>query len=311
MCSVNHAIPIDLNWIGYPRSIASALLRSRDAVALVDPGPDSTVSTLREQLAMHGLRVSDLNAIFLTHIHMDHAGATGTLVRENSGIRVYVHARGAPHMADPSRLLRSAARLYGSDMQRLFGDVQPVPPANLRALEGGEVIHLGSRAYQVVYTPGHAFHHVTYFDVQDGVAFVGDTAGICINGHRFVLFATPPPDISIEHWDASLDAIQNLHAKKLFLTHFAYSDNPAVHIANHREHLHRWSERSAAILASGLEESVCMHMFAQEVAAEAAQFLTPAELSHYMLNGASNLSWLGLARYHRRRAEPVQQASAN
>jgi glyoxylase-like metal-dependent hydrolase (beta-lactamase superfamily II) len=308
---VSPTIPIDLNWIGHRRSIASALLRSQDAVALVDPGPSSTVSTLRQGLANQGFQFSDLSAILLTHIHMDHAGATGALVQENPRLRVYVHARGAPHMVDPSRLLQSASRLYGSDMQRLFGDVQPVPEANLRVIEGGESISLGSKKVSVLYTPGHAFHHVTYFDVEDGVAFVGDTAGICINGHRFILFATPPPDISIEHWDASLDAIQSLHPKRLFLTHFSYSDNPALHIANYREHLHRWTDRSAVILASGLDESECMHRFAREVAAEAAQFLTPAEVSEYMRNGALNLSWLGLARYHRKRAETVQQTPAD
>lgn len=299
---------MDVNWRGHPRAIASALLRSPDALALVDPGPASTLSTLREQLASHGLRVADLDAVFLTHIHLDHAGATGALVQENPRLRVYVHSRGAPHMADPSKLLQSASRLYGADMLRLFGGVQPVPHTNLQALEGGESISLGSRQLKVLYTPGHAFHHVTYFDATEEVAFVGDTAGICIDGHRYVLFATPPPDISIEHWDTSLDAIMNLHAKRLFLTHFGYSDNPALHISSYRKHLHHWSEHCAAILSSGRDESACMHTFVQEVAAEAGELLTPAELSEYVLSGGLNLSWLGLARYHRKRAEAAQQA---
>jgi glyoxylase-like metal-dependent hydrolase (beta-lactamase superfamily II) len=306
---VSPAIPIDLNWVGHPRSIASALLRSQDAVALIDPGPSSTVSTLRQELAHQGLRVSDLSAILLTHIHLDHAGATGELVQENPRLHVYVHGRGAPHLADPSKLLQSASRLYGGEMQRLFGEVRPVPESNLQILEGGESISVGSTKLRVLYTPGHAFHHVTYFDTTDGVAFVGDTAGLCIDGHRFVLFATPPPDISIEHWDASLDAILTLHPQRLFLTHFGFSDHPALHIGNYREYLHRWSDRSAAILASGLEDSACMHKFAQEVAADAAQLLTAEELSHYMFNGALHLSWLGLARYHRKRAEAAQRAA--
>src|SRR5208282_34947 len=160
-------IPLDLHWAGHPRSIASALLRYGDAVALVDPGPSSTISNLREQLAFHGLRISDLDALFLTHIHLDHAGATGSLVRENPRLRVYVHSRGAPHLIDPSRLLHSASRLYGDDMQRLFGEFLPVPPSNLHALEGGEVLALGPRQLQVLYTPGHASHHVTYFDLSE------------------------------------------------------------------------------------------------------------------------------------------------
>jgi glyoxylase-like metal-dependent hydrolase (beta-lactamase superfamily II) len=293
---------IDLCWSGRPLSIASALLRSENYAALIDPGPASTLATLREQLAAHGLNVSDLNAVFLTHIHLDHAGATGALVRENPRLRVYVHTRGVSHMIDPSILLHSAARLYKEEMEQLFGEFLPVPAANLQALEGGEVIAFGSRQIQVLYTPGHASHHVAYFDHTDGIAFVGDTAGISILGHPFILPATPPPDISLELWDASLDAIVGLHPQRLFLTHFSFSDNPAHHIASYRERLHRWRDLTASILALNLDESESLHRFAQEIAAEAAQFLTPDEISQYAFNGALHLSWLGLARYHRKRA---------
>jgi len=294
---------IDLNWVGHPRSIATAQLRSENFVALVDPGPASCISTLREQLGVHGLKVSDLHAILLTHIHLDHAGATGTLVRENPGLEVYVHENGAPHMNDPSKLLKSAARLYGDTMPHLFGEFLPVPTQNLRALRGGENVTLGGRKLQVLYTPGHANHHVTYFDAQEGTAFVGDTAGISVNGHPFILPATPPPDISLELWDASLDAINNLHARRLFLTHFSFSDHPAEHIAQYRERLHHWGERSASILASSLDEAGCIQKFSEEVAADAARYLTPAELAHYSFAAALNLSWLGLARYHKKRAD--------
>jgi glyoxylase-like metal-dependent hydrolase (beta-lactamase superfamily II) len=295
--------PIDLHWAGHPRSIAAALLRSQDHAALVDPGPASTVSTLRQQLQQQGLNVSDLTAIFLTHIHLDHAAATGTLVRENPRLKVYLHARGLPHMVDPSKLLQSAARLYGDDLLPLFGEFLPVPAENLHALEGGEIVQLGSRQLRVLYTPGHASHHVTYFDPSASIAFVGDTTGICFNGHAFILPVTPPPDISIELWDASLDAIAALHPNRLFLTHFSFSDQPAQHIANYRESLHRWRDLSAAILAQNLDESAAIHRFAREIGAEATQFLSPEEVSHYLFNGALNLSWLGLARYHRKRQE--------
>jgi glyoxylase-like metal-dependent hydrolase (beta-lactamase superfamily II) len=308
---VNAIIPIDLNWSGHHQSIAAALLRSENYVAVIDPGPASTLSTLREQLAALGLSVADLNAILLTHIHLDHAGATGTLVRENPRLKIYVHSRGAAHMIDSSRLLQSASRLYGDDMERLFGEFLPVPAANLHRLDGGEIIALGLRQLHVLYTPGHASHHVTYFDPVDGVAFVGDTAGISINGHSFILPATPPPDISLEHWEDSLDAIANLHPRRLFLTHFSFSDNPAAHIASYRDRLHRWRDLSASILSRNLDEADSMHRFAQEIAAEAAQFLSPDEISHYLFNGALHLSWLGLARYHRKRtpapAQPVSR----
>ena len=294
---------IDLNWVGHPRAIASAVLRSPDSVALIDPGPSSCLSTLREQLGAQGLRVSGLQAILLTHIHLDHAGATGTLVRENPNLKVYVHEIGAKHMADPSRLLSSATRLYGDTMQYLYGEFLPVPHQNLCALQGKERLSLAGRTLQVLYTPGHASHHVTYFDPQEGTAFVGDTAGISVLGHPFILPATPPPDISLELWDASMDAIAALAPRRLFLTHFSFSDHPREHLAVYRERLHHWSERVAAIMASGLDEEACIQKFSEEVAADAAKYLTPAELAHYSFAAALNLSWLGLARYHRKRAE--------
>jgi glyoxylase-like metal-dependent hydrolase (beta-lactamase superfamily II) len=298
-------LPLDLVWAGHPRSIASALLRSEGFNALVDPGPASTLVTLHEQLAGQGLRVSDLNAILLTHIHLDHAGATGSLVQENSRLQVFVHSRGAPHMADPSRLLNSASRLYGDEMQRLYGEFLPVPQANLHALEGGEVLRLGSRQLQVLYTPGHASHHVTYFDPAESIAFVGDTAGISIEGHPFVLPATPPPDISLELWEASLNAIAQLHAQRLFLTHFSFSNNPERHIAAYREILHRWSDLAGKLLSSISDETEAMRAFAREVGADAAQSLSPDEISEYFFSGALHLSWQGLARYHRKRAATV------
>jgi glyoxylase-like metal-dependent hydrolase (beta-lactamase superfamily II) len=193
--------------------------------------------------------------------------------------------------------------LYGDDMERLFGVFLPVPSGNIRALEGGETLALGPRSMQVLYTPGHANHHVTYFDPLDRVAFVGDTCGISIEGHPYNLPATPPPDISVELWDASLEAISGLHAKRLFLTHFSFSDDPDVHIANYRDRLHHWRDLTGDLLARNLEESAAMHRFAQEIAAEATQFLAPDQVAEYLFNGALNLSWLGLARYHRKRAE--------
>ncbi len=292
---------LDLHWAGHPRSIASALLRLGDCVALVDPGPTSTIANLREQLAAHGLRISDLDVLLLTHIHLDHAGASGSLVRENPRLRVYVHSRGAPHMADPSKLLDSARRLYGETMQRLYGEFLAVPQANLGILEGGETLSFGSRQLQVVYTPGHASHHVTYFDTSEGLAFVGDTTGIAIEGHPFILPATPPPDINLELWSTSLDAIAALDPKRLFLTHFSFCDHPARHIASYRERLLRWSELVAKILSEGVEESQASEAFINAIAAEARKSLTQEEVDHYLYNGALQLSWLGLARYHRKR----------
>jgi glyoxylase-like metal-dependent hydrolase (beta-lactamase superfamily II) len=301
---------LDLNWTGQARCIATALLRSDNFSALIDPGPGSTLAALRAQLEPHRLRVADLNAIFLTHIHLDHAGATGALVRENPALQVYVHTRGAAHMIDPAKLLNSAGRLYGQEMQRLFGDFLPVPENNLRILHGGETLAVGAQELRVLYTPGHASHHVTFFDPAERVAYVGDTAGISIEGHPFILPATPPPDISLELWTASLEAIAQLRPRRLFLTHFGYSDQPERHLNAYRERLQHWGALSAEILSRGQEQSEAIRAFGRAVAAEAAEFLSPAELSHYVFNGALQLSWLGLERYHRKRAEAKAIESA-
>ena len=294
-------LPIDLRWAGHPRSIASALLSFGGAFALLDPGPSSTLANLREQLGSCGVAIEDLEALFLTHIHLDHAGCCGALVRENPSLRVYVHSRGAPHMADPSRLLDSARRLYGDAMESLYGEFLPVPQANLIILEGGETLSIGSRKLSVLYTPGHASHHVTYFEPQEGVAFVGDTAGICVEGHPFILPATPPPDINLELWNTSLDSIAALNPNRLFLTHFGFSDHPALHIASYRERLLRWSEMVARILSGEKDDFRASQAFIHAIAEEAKASLTAEEVAHYLFNGGLHLSWLGLARYHRKR----------
>jgi glyoxylase-like metal-dependent hydrolase (beta-lactamase superfamily II) len=301
---------LDLNWTGQARSIATALVRADNFAAVIDPGPGSTLENLRKQLAAHRLRIADLNAILLTHIHLDHAGATGALVEENPALPVYVHARGATHMIDPGKLLDSAGRLYGLEMQKLFGDFLPVPEANLKILNGGETLGFGGRELRVLYTPGHASHHVTYFDPTERVAYVGDTAGICVEGHPFILPATPPPDIQLELWIESLDAIAQLRPRRLFLTHFGYSDQVERHLNNYRERLRHWGRLSAEILRAGRGAERGRPGIRAAVAAEAAEFLSPAELSHYVFNGAAKLPRLGLERYHRKRVEAKAQQPA-
>jgi glyoxylase-like metal-dependent hydrolase (beta-lactamase superfamily II) len=237
---MNKITPLDVNWCDRPKSIAAALLESEDHCALIDPGPESTLQTLREQLRKHGLAISDLNAILLTHIHLDHAGASGKLVRENPNLKVYVHANGARHMADPSKLIASATRLWGDQLPILFGETLPVPQENLQILEGGETLTLGSRKLDVAYTPGHASHHVSYFDSDQGVAFIGDTGGIRIDNLPYIYPATPPPDVDLSLWDKSFQTILERKPARLFLTHFAWSNDPAAHIAEFHDRLHRW-----------------------------------------------------------------------
>jgi glyoxylase-like metal-dependent hydrolase (beta-lactamase superfamily II) len=294
---------LDTNWVGRPHSVAAALLESGGHRAIIDPGPESTYTTLRERLRARGLSVAELDAILLTHIHLDHAGASGSLVRENSRLVVYVHSLGAPHMIDPSRLVASAQRLWPDTLHQLFGETLPVPKKNLRLLEGGETLTLGTRKLDVAYTPGHASHHVSYFDPAEGTAFVGDTTGIRIDDGPYILPATPPPDISLEIWENSFATILARKPSRLFLTHFGYATEPAAHIDTFRERLHRWADLAGEILRSATDETEAKQRFVERTQAEMQAQLGPEEADHHAFTAGLDLSFLGLARYLRKRAE--------
>lgn len=294
---------LDDNWMGRPKSIGTALLESDGHRAIVDPGPGSTLDTLKKELRVQGASVSDVDAILLTHIHLDHAGATGALVRENPKLAVYVHKLGAPHMIDPSKLVASAARLWPDNLQQLFGEAVAVPAENLRILEGGETISLGSRKIEVAYTPGHASHHVSYFESIEGVAFVGDTAGIRIEGHSYIMPATPPPDIDLKIWEGSFAAILDRKPKRLFLTHFGFSENPVAHIAQFRERLRLWMEMTEKILQLAPSDEAAMESFMNEGRVEIGEHLPPKDVEQYAATAGLNLSFLGLARHARKRAQ--------
>jgi len=308
---MNHFSTIDLNWTGRPQSIASLLIQSEDTSALIDPGPESTLETLREALLSRGLSFASLDSLLLTHIHLDHAGATGSIVRENPNLKVYVHEFGATHMVDPSRLLASAGRLYGADLKTLYGECLPVPENNLRPLEGGETISVGQRKLDVFHTPGHASHHVAFWDPASRVAFVGDSAGIRIEGKPYLLPATPPPDIDLELWNASLDTIASWNPERLFLTHFGYIDNPGEHIRLYRERLRDWAALTERLLHSTESPEAGERRFIEEISREVRGVLPaePAEL--YIFNGGLGLSWRGLVRCLKKRSlQAKPQASA-
>jgi glyoxylase-like metal-dependent hydrolase (beta-lactamase superfamily II) len=293
--------PIDLNWTGRPRSIAALLMESDGTSVLIDPGPQSTLETLRARLQDRGQDFRTLDALLLTHIHLDHAGASGALVGENPNLKVYVHEFGLVHMIDPARLLASAGRLYGGDLQTLYGECTPVPESNLRQLQGGERIRIGGAELEVFYTPGHASHHVTYWDRASRTAFVGDTAGIRVQGDAFLLPATPPPDINVETWNQSLDTIASWKPERFFLTHFGFIENPADHIRLYKERLAEWSALTRKLLESGVETTEAEKAFVDAIVAEIKSTLPMDAADHYIFNGGLRLSWLGLMRYVRKR----------
>lgn len=267
---------IDVMHLGRPHVIGCWQVGE----ALVDPGPESSMGTLLAALGDEAPR-----ALLLTHIHLDHAAATGALVRRWPHLEIYVHERGAPHLIDPSKLLASAERLYGDDMKRLWGEIVPVPEANVRPLAGGETV-LGMR---VAYTPGHASHHVCYLHEESGTAFTGDVAGVRIPGVDLIVPPTPPPDIDIELWEESIGIVENWKPEKLAPTHFGAIDDPAPHLATVRERLREDAKRAQELENEAFERDYRKRIEAFAKTPEAAKEMLQAVPPEYQ--------WRGLNRY--------------
>ena len=291
----------DLMFLGNPRVIATAVLQGPAGVALVDPGPSTCLDTLRGMLTEQGIAIGDVRTVLLTHIHLDHAGATGTLVRDNPDIQVYVHERGAPHMVDPTRLLSSASRLYGDEMDRLWGEFLPVPRDNVQILSGGERISVADRDFEVAYTPGHASHHVSFFDRSSGVAFVGDTAGIRTGADLFVLPPTPPPDIDIDAWKTSAALIDRWQAETLFITHFGPHGQPATHLASLVANLDGIAALAKTIVERNVTDEERVSLFTGEARRYLQRHMPDTALAVYDQAAPLWQCWLGLARYWKKR----------
>jgi glyoxylase-like metal-dependent hydrolase (beta-lactamase superfamily II) len=277
---------IDLMHLGRPRAIGAW----RVGDVIVDPGPSSCLQRLLG--ALDGERP---RAIALTHIHLDHAGATGSLLALFPDLEVWVHERGVAHLIDPSRLLSSAGRLYGEHMGRLWGEVAPVPAERIKVLSGGESLD----GFRVAYTPGHASHHVSYLHEASGRAFTGDVAGVRIGGGP-VLAPTPPPDIDLPAWRASLDLIEAWQPDSLAITHFGGVEDVASHIAMLRARL---DGMEAMAIAAGSHEQAFADAMQREVR-EATDEAMAATYEHAMSAGQS---FQGLARYLRLRDQRLSE----
>jgi len=292
---------LDLNFLGVRGVIATVVLDGAGGVALIDPGPASTLPTLRAELERAGVAIADLRAILLTHIHLDHAGATGTLVRENPALRVVVHENGAPHMVNPEKLIASASRLWPGEMDRLWGEFLPVPADRLDVVKGGERITAGGRRLEIQHTPGHASHHVSYFGADTGIAFVGDTAGIRLQGGGYVMPPTPPPDIDLEQWRESLARIAAWRPTTLFVTHFGAHGPVDPHLTELADHIGLTSGLVKASLAREGSDEEREAWFTDEVRRELRRRMTGSDAQAYEIAGRFDLNWRGLARYWRKR----------
>ena len=271
---------IDVRHVGREKVIGAYVLDG----LIVDPGPASSAA------ALDGV---EPRGLLLTHIHLDHAGATGVLVRRYPELTVYVHEKGAPHLVDPSKLLSSAERLYGNDMERLWGEVAPVPEENIHALAGGETVE----GFRVAYTPGHASHHVCYLHEESGEAYVGDMAGVRIPPSEHTIAPTPPPDIDVEAWRESLETIAEWSPQRLCQTHFGRADDPPAQLERVREALARQLE----VAERGDQDAFEDWLRGELPIQESPSFVQAAQPDQL---------YMGLERYLSKRAERAERAEA-
>ncbi len=298
---------VDILHLGNPSAIGTGVMESGAGLGLVDPGPTACLERLRERLREMGYALADVRAVLLTHIHLDHATASGAIVREVPEARVYVHPKGAVHMIDPARLLESAYRIYGDRLDRLWGEFVPVPPAAVVEVDEGDTVELGDRELRVAYVPGHAKHHVAYFEEASATAWVGDVGGIRIPPGSPIP-VTPPPDIDIPTWNESMDRVLAWGPRRIVPTHFGPSDDPGAHFAELRRALDAWGryvKRSLEGEDPEVVDPVLDRERAQEFAvwaeAEARGRMPARAVDRYTAAFGFADSWYGLARYWRKR----------
>lgn len=273
--------PIDLLHLGAERVIASYLVETAEGLALADCGPASCLPALEAGLARLGVSAADVSHLLLSHIHLDHAGAAGALVRANPRLEVHVSEVGAPHLVDPSRLEASARRLYGSAFDDLWGALEAVPQENVRVVGGTA---LGLECFP---SAGHARHHVSYLH-PDGTLYAGDSLGVRIAPARFVLPPTPPPDVDLEAWELTLAETERRRPARLALTHFGVFEDVEDHLTRFRDTLGTWSDR----VAQGMDEPT----FVAAARSDCARS-DPAEVEAYDRPAPYGQCFQGLARY--------------
>lgn len=252
--------PIDLFHCGNARTVAAYVAATRDGPALIDCGPGATIGALESGLEDRGLRLTDIRHLFVTHVHLDHAGAAGALVRMNPSLRIYVGEGGLVHLAHPIALESSARGIYGRRFDALWGEVVGVPEASLHPARGNIL------GLECIPTPGHCAHHVAYLD-ESGTVFAGDAAGIRIPPARYVSPPTPPPEIDLAAWYRSIDELEKRGARRLALTHFGVADDPAEHLVRLRQRLLSWS----ALIRDGADETTFADVIGAELAANPEQ----------------------------------------
>ncbi len=292
---------IDTFHNGLPGTIAVYVVPlSHGGFALVESGPGATLANVEAGIAEAGFALSDMRALLLTHVHLDHAGAAGALAARTQA-DVVVHAIGAPHLADPTRLLASARRIYGEVMDRLWGPMVPVPGERLRAVEGGEELSFGGSRVRVLPTPGHASHHVSYL-LDDGTLFTGDSAGIRLPASPLIRPALPPPELSLEDWEASVERMREARPRRLMLTHFGEVAAADAHLAELPGRNRRWAEEVLSGLLAGEDEEALVARVERLEDRELEEADAPAGVAfRNKVTSDAAMTVAGVSRYWRKR----------
>ena len=294
----------DTHYLGHPYLIAAGVLETDAGLLIVDPGPTTALDTLTDALAADGYSWDDVHALLLTHIHLDHAGAAGSILERAPHLDVYVHERGAPHMIRPERLLRSAKRIYGDKMDTLWGDFLPVPESAVHALDGSETLSLGGRTLHVAYTPGHAQHHVSYLDDASQTAFIGDVGGMRVTGQDYIVPVMPPPDVNVPEWAVSLATVRAWQPDRIFITHFGPHDDVDHHLDVMEERVDAFADAVRETLDDEGNDATRAQRFAEaELERMRARVSDEAAQTAYEQFGQPRDSWYGLARYWRKRLQ--------
>jgi glyoxylase-like metal-dependent hydrolase (beta-lactamase superfamily II) len=285
---------LDTNHMGFAGTVGVYVLPGDDGFALIETGPGSTLETVKKGIASLGLALTNLKAVLVTHIHLDHAGAAGQLVQE-TGATLYVHERGAPHLIDPSRLLSSAERIYGDKMMTLWGTLLPAPQEKVVALKGGEHLKVLGHDIEVIYTPGHASHHVSL--LLDGAAmFTGDAAAIHFEGSPVVRPALPPPEVDLETWESSIDKMLAAKPKRLLLTHYGEVKDAEAHLRQVPERNQQWAELILEGMRDG-EDAKGLEQRLRESSLRELEGASPEVINRHRITSNDDMTVMGVTRY--------------
>jgi glyoxylase-like metal-dependent hydrolase (beta-lactamase superfamily II) len=289
-------------FLGENEIVGSYLLAGRNELAIIDPGPGSMVESLLESIQEAGFDPQEVTHILATHVHLDHAGAAGTLVRLLPRAQVYVHSKGAPHLLNTTKVVASASRIYGERMKLLWGEIESTPQERLSTIEGGDILNIADRRLEVHYTPGHAVHHVIFFDAHSGELFAGDVAGVRLQDVDYVRPPTPPPDLDLEAWSDSINLVKSLRPDVLYIGHFGAVRNIPEHFERLREKLYTWGDFVLSAMRDGKSEVEIISMLIEQTKPELLRAARdPHALERYEIATNYPMTVQGYMRYWRKK----------